>query len=467
MSNAGVPAAAGSIWAEQALTSEGWQSRVRVDIDDAGQIIAVIADQAPCGERTGLLLPAMPNLHSHAFQRAMAGMTETRGDDPQDSFWSWRKLMYRFLDKLTPDDVESIAAYGQMEMLESGYTSVGEFHYLHHQADGKPYANRAEMCERIVAASEQSGIGLTLLPVLYEQGGCDGRALSGGQYRFGNSFDDYSNLFQQASAIIAAVNSKPRANANIGVAPHSLRAVSKASLKEASSLVAKRPFHIHVAEQVAEVDELIVAYGARPVEWLLDNHNVDTTWCLVHATQMLAHETSRLAQTGAVAGLCPITESNLGDGIFDGKNYQAHNGAWGIGTDSNVRIALSEELRTLEYSQRLRDRSRSVYATKGQSTGRVLFEAALQGGAQALQRKTGCIAVGYQADLMALNIASPALVAVENDGWLDAWVFANDDTLITDVWSCGVLTVHDGRHVSQKSITNRYLTTMQKLSREL
>lgn len=467
MSTPPASAGTGKIWAEHALTSEGWQSAVSVDIDDNGQITAVASGQdrvqARDGRQTGVLLPAMPNLHSHAFQRAMAGMTETRGDDPEDSFWTWRKLMYRFLDSLTPDDIESIAAFGQMEMLESGYTAVGEFHYLHHRADGKPYDNCAEMCERLVAASVQSGIGLTLLPVLYEQGGCDGRELAGGQRRFGNTFDDYGKLFQRAASIIADNSS----NANIGIAPHSLRAVSKASLTEASSLVGRRPFHIHVAEQVAEVEELLAAYGARPVQWLLDNHDVDSTWCLVHATQMLAHETSTLARSGAVAGLCPITESNLGDGIFDGKNFQANRGSWGIGTDSNVRIALAEELRTLEYSQRLRDRSRAVYATTDQSSGRVLFESSLHGGAQALQRKTGCIAVGYQADLMALDLHAPAMVAVDNDGWLDAWIFAADDSLITDVWSGGTHTVSEGRHINREPITNRYRATMQKLRSEL
>ena len=463
MSTLETPAGAATIWAEHALTREGWQSAVSVHVDHNGQISSVAAGQPPSGERTGLLLPAMPNLHSHAFQRAMAGMTETRGDDPHDSFWSWRKLMYRFLDRLTPDDVESIAAFGQLEMLESGYTSVGEFHYLHHQADGKPYSNRAEMCERLVAASLQSGIGLTLLPVLYEQGGCDGRALSGGQKRFGNSFDEYSNLFQKASESIAAHNH----NANIGIAPHSLRAVSKTSLKEAESLVASRPFHIHVAEQQAEVDELLSVYGARPVQWLLENHAVDATWCLIHATQMVAQETSALAQSGAIAGLCPITESNLGDGIFDGKNYQSEQGSWGVGTDSNVRISLGEELRTLEYSQRLRDQSRSVYATTEQSTGRVLYEASLAGGAQALQRNTGSIAVGYQADLVALDLQSPSLAAVKNDGWLDAWIFAADDSLITDVWCCGARVVSDGRHINRQQITDRYLATMKILVGDL
>jgi len=449
-----------SIWAEHALTDNGWQSGVSVVLDEAGRISSVSANQPPSGTRTGILLPAVANLHSHAFQRAMAGMTETRGPDPRDSFWSWRKLMYRFLQHLSPDDVESIAAFGQMEMLESGYASVGEFHYLHHQADGNRYQQPAEMSERIIAAAKLSGIGLTLLPVLYEQGGCDGRALTDGQKRFGNSIDSFSEVYSEAKACI----SKHLPSASIGIAPHSLRAVSQAGLQASHQLADGQPFHIHIAEQEAEVQEIIAAWNARPVEWLLDNHAVDQSWCLVHATQMTPQETKDLAQSGAVAGLCPITESNLGDGTFAGTIYQKNQGVWGIGTDSNVRISLSEELRTLEYSQRLRDKGRAIYAVENRSTGRVLYEAALQGGAQALQRNSGSISVGQIADLQALDVSSSNLLAVQNDAWLDAWIFASDDRLITDVWSSGVHLVSEGRHIHRDQIDSRYRKTMSALS---
>ena len=449
-----------SIWAEHALTDNGWQSGVSVVLDEAGRISSVSANQPPSGTRTGILLPAVANLHSHAFQRAMAGMTETRGPDPRDSFWSWRKLMYRFLQHLSPDDVESIAAFGQMEMLESGYASVGEFHYLHHQADGNRYQQPAEMSERIIAAAKLSGIGLTLLPVLYEQGGCDGRALTDGQKRFGNSIDSFSEVYSEAKACI----SKHLPSASIGIAPHSLRAVSQAGLKASHQLADGQPFHIHIAEQEAEVQEIIAAWNARPVEWLLDYHAVDQSWCLVHATQMTPQETKHLAQSGAVAGLCPITESNLGDGTFAGTIYQKNQGVWGIGTDSNVRISLSEELRTLEYSQRLRDKGRAIYAVENRSTGRVLYEAALQGGAQALQRNSGSISVGQIADLQALDVSSSNLLAVQNDAWLDAWIFASDDRLITDVWSSGVHLVSEGRHIHRDQIDSRYRKTMSALS---
>jgi len=393
----------------------------------------------------------------------MAGMTETRGDDPTDSFWTWRKLMYRFLDQLNPEQVEAIAAFGQIEMLESGYACVGEFHYLHHQPDGSPYTNIAEMSERIVAAATSSGIGLTLLPVLYHQGGCDGRALVGGQRRFGNSMDQYALLHSEACDKLSAQLS----DASIGVAPHSLRAVSQSSLCDVVELAAGAPVHIHIAEQVAEVDEIVAAWQARPVEWLLNTHEVDKNWCLIHATHMTPTETANFAHTHAVAGLCPITESNLGDGIFDGVRFHAQQGRIGIGTDSNVRISLSEEMRTLEYSQRLRDRQRAVYASPGRSVGRVLFDAARQGGAQALQRPSGTLAPGEWADLLVLDKHSPALAAVSDDNWLDAWFFAADDQLVTDVWAAGRHMVREGQHIHREKIEADYLATLRALTQAL
>lgn len=458
-----LPPVSSSIWAQHALTEDGWKSGVCIDIDTGGRISAVQVDQPEQGVCVGLLLPAVANLHSHAFQRAMAGMTETRGPDPRDSFWSWRKLMYRFLEHLTPDDAESIAAFGQIEMLESGYAAVGEFHYLHHQHNGKHYAQQAEMCERMIAAACSSGIGLTLLPVLYEQGGCDGRALAGGQKRFGHSIDEFANLYANAKKMIA--DYQPQMS--IGIAPHSLRAVSRESLRAAVTLADGQPLHLHIAEQDAEVIEVQAAWNARPVEWLLHNQPVDQSWCLIHATQMIPAETKAMAKTNAVAGLCPITESNLGDGIFDGVVYQDHHGAWGVGTDSNVRISLSEELRTLEYSQRLQNKCRAVYADDNRSTGRELLGHALAGGAQALQRESGSIAVGQLADLIALDESSSALLAVEKDQWLDAWIFANDDGLVRDVWSSGRRLVQGGRHVNREKIEQRYRKILLSLSAKL
>ena len=438
------------IWAEKALLPGGWAENVQVTLRD-GRIAQVTPGAGQEGTRRAVLLPAPVNLHSHAFQRAMAGMTEARGPDPRDTFWTWRRLMFRFLDQLTPDDVEAIAAFVQMEMLEAGYAAVAEFHYLHHRPGGAPYDDLAEMSGRIAAAAGATGIGLTLLPVLYEQGGCDGRALGPGQVRFGNDPERFARLWDGART---AIRDLP--DARIGVAPHSLRAVSKAGLVAAEALAPDAPIHMHLAEQVAEVEEISAAYGMRPTDWLLANHGVDTRWCLIHCTQMEAHETTALATTGAVAGLCPITEANLGDGIFDGVRYRASGGRFGLGSDSNIRISLAEELRQLEYSQRLRDRGRAVLAEPGRSTGRVLFEGAVAGGAQAAGRESGAIEEGRVADLLALDGDHTDLIGRAGDGLLDAWIFAGDDRMVTDVWSAGRHIVEGGAHRDHAEITARY-----------
>lgn len=448
------------IWAETALTAEGWQNHVLVSVDGTGTITSVKPDSGPAGHRTGILLPAPVNLHSHAFQRAMAGLTEARGPDPSDSFWTWRQLMYRFLDQLTPDHVEAITAFVQMEMLEAGYAAVAEFHYLHHQPDGTPYDNVAELSARVCAAAAQTGIGLTLLPVLYEHGGCDGRALGAGQKRFGNTPDKYATL-QQAAA--KAATALPE-DTIVGVAPHSLRAVSRDGLNFADRLAANTPIHMHLAEQVAEVEEVEAAWGKRPVDWLLSNHKVDERWCLIHCTQMTPDETTKLAATGAVAGLCPITESSLGDGIFDGVRYAAANGRFGIGSDSNIRISLAEELRTLEYSQRLRDKGRALLATADKSTGRVLFDGACAGGSQAAARKCGTIEPGRLADLVSLDAGNPDLAGRSGDTVLDSFIFAGGDNLVSDVWAAGRHCVHEGNHLARGRIIQRYIDTIGSLN---
>jgi formimidoylglutamate deiminase len=419
----------------------------------------VAADAQPAGDRVGILLPAPVNLHSHAFQRAMAGMTERRGEDPSDTFWTWRRLMFRFLDRLDPDDVEAIAAFVQMEMLEAGYAAVGEFHYLHHRPGGALYDDLAEMSGRIAAAAADTGIGLTLLPVLYEHGGCDGRPLGPGQVRFGNDPDRFQRLFEAARQALGPLPG----DARIGVAPHSLRAVSRDGLAFAVALEPDAPLHMHLAEQVAEVEEVRDAWGMRPVEWLLANHHVDSRWCLVHATQMEPHETEALAGSGAVVGLCPITESSLGDGIFDARRFLAHGGRFGIGSDSNIRISLAEELRTLEYSQRLRDRVRAAVATPDQSTGRVLFETAARGGAQAAGRDGGAIEAGRIADLVALDADATDLLGKDGDAVLDSYIFAGDDRMVADVWSAGRHVVTAGRHRRHDEIAARYRKSVLSL----
>jgi len=452
-----------TVFAEKALLSDGWAENVAVTFGADGRISSVERGAAAAGTRAGILLPAPVNLHSHAFQRAMAGMSERRGSEPRDSFWTWRQIMFRFLDALTPEDIEVIAAFVQMEMLEAGYAAVGEFHYLHHQPGGAPYDNLAELSERIMAASAETGIGLTHLPVLYQYGGCDRRPLAAGQIRFGNDFERFQKLHELASK---SLKSLPE-DAVIGVAPHSLRAVDEAGLKDAVALAGSNPLHMHLAEQIPEVDEVLRARGRRPVEWLLENHAVRDNWCLIHCTQMTAEETKGLAATGAVAGLCPITESSLGDGIFDGVRYLEHGGRFGVGSDSNIRISLSEELRTLEYSQRLRDTCRASVATPEKSTGRVLFDGAVAGGAQAAGRSSGTIAEGRYADLLALDGTAIDLEGREGDEVLDAYVFAGDDRMVTDVWSAGRHVVTNGKHVKGDAIRERYRAVMASLRARL
>jgi len=450
-----------TIWAEQALLAQGWARDVSVTLE-RGRIAAVTEGTLPepGATRVGALLPAPANLHSHAFQRAMAGLTEKRGPDPRDSFWTWRQLMFRFLDQLTPEDVQAITAFVQMQMLEAGYAAVAEFHYLHHAPGGVPYARLGEMSERIVAAADQTGIGLTLLPVLYEFGGCDRRPLGPGQIRFGNDPERFARLLGEAGAALTALPD----DARLGVAPHSLRAVSTEGLAACIALSPDAPLHMHLAEQIAEVEEVRAHHGARPVEWLLAHAPVDARWCLIHCTQMERHETLGLAATGAVAGLCPITESSLGDGIFDGVAWTGAGGAWGIGSDSNIRIALSEELRTLDYSQRLRDHSRAALATERHSTGRVLFEGAARGGAQATGRDAGRVQTGMLADLVAFETTHVDLDGRAGDTLLDAFVFAGDDRAVSDVWAAGRHVVSAGRHRHHDAITSAYRTVARRLT---
>jgi formimidoylglutamate deiminase len=450
-----------TLFAERALLADGWARDVRVTLGADGRIAAVEAgaEAGPGDERLAgrILLPAPANLHSHAFQRAMAGMTEARGPGAKDSFWTWRKLMYRFLETLNPEDVEAIAAFVQVEMAEAGYAAVGEFHYLHNQPGGGADDNPAEPAARIAAAAE-TGLGLTLLPVLYMQGGCDGRALTGGQLRFSCDFDQYGRILEEAVAAGAGLPADTR----VGVAPHSLRAVPPEAVRAAARLRPEGPVHIHAAEQTAEVAEVEAAYGARPVALLLDQAGIDRRWCLIHTTHMEPAETEALARSGAVSGLCPITESNLGDGIFDGVRFREAGGVFGIGSDSNIRISLSEELRTLEYSQRLGGRARAVLAGP-ESTGRVLLDGAVAGGARACGRDAGAIAAGRLADLMTLDGNALALAGLDGDMALDGWVFAGDGQVVCDVWSAGRRLVSGGRHFAREAVEARYRAVLARL----
>ena len=447
-----------TLHARQALLPDGWAEDVMVTMAD-GRIETVDQGVELLGETfsVDILLPAMANLHSHAFQRAMAGLTERRGTG-DDSFWTWRTLMYQFLEQITPDHAEAIAAQVQIEMLEAGYASVGEFHYLHHAPGGDTYDDPAEMSVRIAAAAADTGIGLTHLPVLYMQGGSDGRALAGGQLRFGCDLDRFQAVLEGAEIVTAGLP-----DALVGIAPHSLRAVGVEALTAATAMRPEAPLHLHISEQVAEVNEILGTHGATPVKWLLEVMDVDPRWCLIHATHMSPAETEGLARSGAVAGLCPITEANLGDGIFDGARFIAAGGRYGVGSDSNVRIALAEELRVLEYGQRLETRQRNVLAAPGGSTGRAIFDAALAGGAQALGRASGAIKPGLWADLLALDGGALPLDGAAGDTILDSWIFTGDDNLVVDVWSAGRHVVRDGRHVHRDVIERRYREVLAAL----
>ncbi|NTE88342.1 formimidoylglutamate deiminase [Agrobacterium rubi] len=443
-----------AIHAKSALLTTGWAQDVRLEIEDGVmRSLHVGAEPKPDDDRTSVLVPAMPNLHSHAFQRAMAGLAEIRGP-ADDSFWSWRTVMYRFALSMTPDHVEAVAAQLYMEMLEAGYCRVGEFHYLHNDKDGSHYANIAEMAERIGAATAATGIGLTLLPVFYAHSGFGGKAPIEGQRRFIHSVESYGRLMEGAAKVVGNLP-----GGILGMAPHSLRAVTGQELGEILPLAAGGPVHIHVAEQVKEVEDCVLWSRARPVEWLFDHAAVDGRWCLIHATHMTAEETQRIAQSGAVAGLCPITEANLGDGVFPATPFLAEGGRYGIGSDSNILISVSEELRMLEYSQRLGLKARNVVADAGGSTGRKLFEHALVGGNAALQAKSG-LTQGGAADMVALN--TRAVPYLSEDRLLDHWIFAGGVT-VDAVWSAGRKQVEAGQHVRRAEISSRFRAAMADL----
>ena len=441
----------------QALTPEGWRRDVRLTVR-AGVIAAVEIGVPPEeGDIShAIAAPGIANLHSHAFQRAMSGLAERRGPG-DDSFWSWREAMYRFALTMSPEQMEAVASQAYVEMLEAGYARVGEFHYLHHAPDGQAYDDVAEMSARIASAASQTCIGLTLLPVFYAHSGFGGAPPTSAQKRFICSLEVYSRLVEGARRVALALD-----GANVGFAPHSLRAVTPFELQEVERLAGKGPLHIHVAEQVAEVEACLKWSSARPVEYLLDHAAIDARWCLIHATHMTSEETQRLAGSGAVAGLCPITEANLGDGIFNATEFLGRGGRIGVGTDSNVQIALADELRMLEYGQRLTHRARNVLAEPGGSCGRALFDAAQRGGAAALGREPSGFRLGADADVVTLR--EPALSAIgrEADALLDAWVFSGG-AYVDCVFVRGRQVVRDGAHVARKSVADRFRATMLQL----
>jgi formimidoylglutamate deiminase len=429
-----------SLFFKSALVPGGWAEHVRLTHAD-GIITSVETGVSakPGEEAHHLALPGLPNLHSHAFQRAMAGLAEQRGASPE-SFWSWRRLMYRFAETLTPDDIEIIATQAFIEMLETGFCAVAEFHYLHHDPAGKPYANIAETASRLAAAAAATGISLLLLPVFYAHANFGGLPPNPEQRRFINSLDSFEKLFQACRKLGSA-----------GIAPHSLRAVTPEELRILITLAGDAPIHIHVAEQMQEVQDCLAFCNARPIAFLLAQAELGPNWCLVHATHGNAAELAGIAKTGATIGLCPLTEANLGDGIFDARHYLAEGGVYGIGSDSNILISAAQELRQLEYSQRLQHQQRNVIAN---STA--LYVQALAGGGAALGMATG-LRIGAPANIVSLTTPAKA------DAGLPQSIFASRENLVDCVWVAGQKRVAGGRHPLAEASSARFDALLARL----
>jgi formimidoylglutamate deiminase len=455
-----------SLFAEHARLQDGWRRDVLLEWDDHGTLVAVTPDSAqPAGvsRAKGPVLAGMPNLHSHAFQRAMAGLTEYRAN-PTDSFWSWRDLMYRFAVRISPNSIGDIARWLYIEMLKAGYTSVCEFHYVHHAPDGKPYANPAEMAARVVDAAAQTGIGMTMLPVLYQYSGFGEREPTSGQARFVHTPESLLD------ALVSLRSAQPEnGNLRYGVAPHSLRAVSKESLGRLlnglDSAFAGAPVHIHIAEQTAEVDACLETLKARPVRWLLDNFDVNERWCLVHATHVDENEVRAMAASRSIAGLCLTTEANLGDGIFPAHAYLNDGGRFGLGSDSHIAVDWRSELRLLEYGQRLTRRERNVLASNEQAhVADRLFDAAVQGGTSATGRAVGALEAGRRADFIVLDPDHPAIAGHAPDAWLSGVVFCeHGETPVLDVSVGGKLVVEARRHRDEGESFGQYRNTLAGL----
>ena len=454
-----------AFFAGLALLPGGWARNVRLDVDASGVLSAVSPDASDGGavRLAGPVLPGICDLHCHAFQRAMAGLTERRSATA-DSFWTWRDVMYRFAARLTPEDLEAIAAQLYIELLKGGYTSVCEFHYVHHDPDGRPFANPAEMSERLVRAASRAGIGLTLLPVLYQTANFGGVPPHDGQRRFVSSVDAFLEIFRALRD-----SSAGDANVRVGIAPHSLRAVPPEALRDAirglDAIDRTAPIHIHIAEQTKEVDDCVAWSGRRPVEWLLANQAVSPRWCLVHATHLADTEIAALAGSGAVAGLCPTTEANLGDGFFSLPAFLAQGGAFGIGSDSNVSTAAIEELRWLEYGQRLLHRRRSVAASAATpSPGLALYQGAVAGGATASGRPIAGLAPGQRADFLVIDADTPFLCGRDPDELADAIVFGGNANPIRDVFVGGRQVIDQGRHAHEGAALAAYRATAERLA---
>jgi formimidoylglutamate deiminase len=437
-----------TVFARTALTAQGWQEDVAIGIGADGRIASVKANACPVSGDLAfdLVLPGISNVHSHAFQRSMAGLTEIASGQGKDNFWSWREVMYAFLRRLAPGDVEVGARALYIELLKHGYTAVGEFHYLHNDIDGKPYASATELSDRVIAAAQATGIHVTHLPVMYETANFGGIPAHEGQKRFVHTVDAFLELLETLSVRYGNAE-----GVTLGVAPHSLRAVTPESLRRIVDALpgfglADCPIHMHVAEQEKEVSDCVAWSSRRPAEWLFDHQEINYRWCLIHATHTTEKEVQRIAKSGATIGFCPTTEANLGDGIFLAESYLRARGSFAIGSDSNVCVSPWEELRLMEYAQRLNARKRAALCTESTpSVGRTLFTAAATGGAKALGIRAGQIASGCRADLVALSRDHALLAEKAGDAILDTLIFAITPK-ITDVFVAGKRVIKNGTH---------------------
>lgn len=452
------------LFAAQAQLDYGWARDVLFRFEEDGTIQSATPDSSAHGApiAAGPVLPGMVDVHSHAFQRALAGRTE-RAAAGEDSFWTWREAMYRFVLRLNPDQVEAIASQLYVELLKQGYTAVGEFHYLHHAPDGGAYDEIAEMSLRIVAAARRSGIAITHLPVLYGYGGFGGAPVGDAQRRFRNTPDSLMRIVETLRGRFA-----DDPEVRIGMAPHSLRAVTYETLTETVAALRvddpTAPVHIHVAEQKKEVADCLAWSGQRPVDWLFDKAQPDPRWCLIHATHASDAEVALIAGSGAVAGLCPVTEANLGDGIFPLPPFLAAGGIYAVGSDSNNAVSPVEELRWLEYGQRLRDGRRNIAADpRRPSVGAALWKAAAAGGAQALARPAGALAAGKRADLIVLDGDQLDVAGRDGDDILDTLIFAGNENRVRDVMVGGVWRVVDGHHAAEENAANAYRNALHEL----
>lgn len=452
--------AATTVSAYHLLTAEGWRQDVTLHLAN-GRITRI--EDGVQGNAYACIIPGMPNVHSHAFQRAMAGLTERRSAASSDSFWTWREWMYTFLDRITPEHNLAIARWLYIELLKAGYTRIGEFHYLHQQADGQPYANRAEMAESILQASAETGLGLTLLPVHYATSDFGGKPPVPGQRRFLHSTRDYLKLLEQLSPLHG------RDGVVLGIAPHSLRAVTPEMLRDVLAALPglglqDAPKHIHAAEQVKEVEASLAWFGKCPVQWLLENLPIDRNWCFIHSTHLTEAETDALAASGAVAGLCPTTEGNLGDGIFPAVRYLEKGGRFAIGTDSHIMVNAAEELRLLEYVQRLTHKSRALLLAEGKSNGRFLWERAVAGGRQALGVASPGLAEGAAADFVTLDLSSPLFEGKSGDALLDTALFGHVALPVQDVYVAGRRVVEAGTHPLEASASAAFRAALRELT---